>query len=111
MPNKEPLTSGAFTSGIIPDGWKLATNAKKKQCIERILHAKSYMGGVHLVRDIAKMADKYNHHPDMRINYRRLTLQYTTHTTGGLTSQDMEMAKRINKIISDNEWKAFIKHT
>jgi len=38
-------------------------------------------------------AEAADHHPDMRIEYKRVTLEYTTHSAGGLTNRDFEGAR------------------
>jgi 4a-hydroxytetrahydrobiopterin dehydratase len=39
-------------------------------------------------------AEAADHHPDVVINYRRVTLTYTTHSEGGLTEKDFAGAER-----------------
>jgi 4a-hydroxytetrahydrobiopterin dehydratase len=43
-------------------------------------------------------AEAADHHPDILINYRRVTLTYTTHSEGGLTAGDFELAARIDAL-------------
>ena len=46
-----------------------------------------------LVRDKAE-----NHHPDIIINYRRITIRYWTHTVSGVTLADVQMAQKIDPL-------------
>jgi 4a-hydroxytetrahydrobiopterin dehydratase len=38
-------------------------------------------------------AEAVDHHPDLAINYRRVTVSYTTHSAGGLTEKDVAGAR------------------
>jgi 4a-hydroxytetrahydrobiopterin dehydratase len=50
-----------------------------------------------LVR-IAFEAEEVDHHPDILINYKRVTLTFTTHSEGGLTGKDFAGAARASEI-------------
>jgi len=43
---------------------------------------------------VGELAESENHHPDIRIDYRRVTLRWWTHTAGGVTDRDAELAAR-----------------
>jgi 4a-hydroxytetrahydrobiopterin dehydratase len=43
-------------------------------------------------------AEAADHHPDILINYRRVTLTYTTHSEGGLTAKDFEGAAMADRL-------------
>lgn len=45
---------------------------------------------------IAFDAEEADHHPDVTINYRRLTLSLSTHSEGGLTAKDFSLATKID---------------
>lgn len=51
-----------------------------------------------LVR-LAFEAEAADHHPDVTINYRRLTLAYTTHSEGGLTQKDLDGAAMAERVL------------
>lgn len=48
---------------------------------------------------IALHAEKMNHHPEWFNVYNRVTIDLMTHDAGGITSNDMELAKFIESII------------
>jgi 4a-hydroxytetrahydrobiopterin dehydratase len=54
---------------------------------------KSAMAFVNRVADLAEAAD---HHPDILINYSRVTLTLTSHDRGGLTERDFRLAAKID---------------
>jgi 4a-hydroxytetrahydrobiopterin dehydratase len=45
---------------------------------------------------VAAAAEAANHHPDMLIQYRQVTLTLTSHDAGGLTDRDFRLARRID---------------
>jgi len=48
------------------------------------------------VNTVAEIAEEAQHHPDISINYTNVQLVLTTHSTGGLTESDFEVALRID---------------
>ncbi len=53
---------------------------------------------VHVMRFvnlIAKEAERANHHPDISINYNKVTFALTTHDDGGITEKDLSLARSI----------------
>jgi 4a-hydroxytetrahydrobiopterin dehydratase len=47
---------------------------------------------------VAYLADTANHHPDVLIQWNKVTLTLSTHSAGGLTSNDTALAERINAL-------------
>ena len=47
---------------------------------------------------VAYLAEEANHHPDILIQWNRVTLTLSTHSAGGLTGNDMALAERINAL-------------
>ena len=47
---------------------------------------------------VAYMAEKAGHHPDILIQWNKVTLTLSTHSAGGLTGADMALAERINAL-------------
>ena len=50
------------------------------------------------VNQIAEAAEAVNHHPDIHINYNKVTLVLVSHDSGGVTQRDIRMAGKINEI-------------
>ncbi|MDQ4084700.1 MAG: 4a-hydroxytetrahydrobiopterin dehydratase [Actinomycetota bacterium] len=65
----------------------------------REVHAADFIGGVRLVDEVAEVAEDANHHPDIDIRYTDVTFRLVTHSAGGVTDQDLQMAGRIDDII------------
>jgi 4a-hydroxytetrahydrobiopterin dehydratase len=56
------------------------------------------MEGIAFVGKIAAAAEDNNHHPDIIINYKRITIRYWTHTARGVTLADVQMAQKIDPL-------------
>jgi|GEM_PF-792564 len=92
-----PLTvsqAKAALKGV--SGWQLSSNSK---VIYRDLVVKDFMTAIHLINQIARIAEDKNHHPDIHLTaYRILHIELTTHEVGGLSEVDFIEAGKINGI-------------
>ena len=70
------------------DGWTLDGDAIRKQ-----FTFKGFPEAVAFINRLVPDAEREDHHPDITINYRRVTLSWSTHDEGGLTAKDMSGAK------------------
>jgi 4a-hydroxytetrahydrobiopterin dehydratase len=68
-------------------GWTLDGDAIRKQ-----FTFKDFPDAIAFVDRLAPEAQRADHHPDILINYKRVTLTYSTHSEGGLTAKDFEGA-------------------
>ena len=59
----------------------------------------SFADAVAFVDRIAEAADTANHHPDIDIRYRRVLVRWTTHSEGGITGRDRELAARTSELV------------
>jgi 4a-hydroxytetrahydrobiopterin dehydratase len=78
--------------------WKTGKNEKGVPYIERVHHASKFMEGIAFVGKVAEVAEANNHHPDIIVNYKRITIRYWTHTASGVTLADVQMAQKINPL-------------
>lgn len=69
-------------------GWTLDGDAIRKQ-----FTFKDFLEAIAFVNRLAPEAEKADHHPDITINYKRVTLSYSTHDEGGLTEKDFAGAR------------------
>ena len=58
----------------------------------------SFPAAIDFVDRLAELAEGENHHPDIDIRYRRVTVRWTTHSEGGVTPKDREMAERTSAL-------------
>ena len=56
----------------------------------------SFKAAMAFVNRVAEVAEEMDHHPDITINYTRVSLSITTHSEGGLTRRDFRLAGRID---------------
>jgi 4a-hydroxytetrahydrobiopterin dehydratase len=75
------------------NGWTLEGDAIKKQ-----FTFKDFMDAIAFVNRLAPEAEKADHHPDILINYKRVTLTYSTHSEGGLTEKDFAGAATADRL-------------
>ena len=61
---------------------------------------KSFMPVINLVNKIAAVAEKEQHHPDITINYNILSIALSTHSEGGVTQKDFDLARQIDHLSS-----------
>lgn len=57
-----------------------------------------FVGAVAFVNRLAQEAEEMNHHPDIDIRWNKVTLVLSTHSEGGLTQLDIELAHRISSL-------------
>jgi len=74
-------------------GWKRSGKA-----IERVFQFDNFVKAMEFVNQIAEAAEAINHHPDILINYNKVTLTLLSHDSGGVTQRDIKMAGRINEL-------------
>jgi len=73
-------------------GWNLKNEAIGKQYTWP-----SFPEAIKFVNQVADLAEQADHHPDILINYRRVTLTLSTHSEGGLTRKDFDLAEKIER--------------
>jgi 4a-hydroxytetrahydrobiopterin dehydratase len=71
------------------EGWTEVDGA-----LERTFTFPGFRDALAFVNRVGELAESENHHPDIRIDYRRVTLRWWTHTAGGVTDRDAELAAR-----------------
>jgi 4a-hydroxytetrahydrobiopterin dehydratase len=61
---------------------------------------KSFLPGIEFVNRIAQAAESAGHHPDITINYNVVGISLSTHSEGGVTAKDFDLAGKIDQIHS-----------
>jgi 4a-hydroxytetrahydrobiopterin dehydratase len=59
----------------------------------------TFAEGIGFVDRVAAQADALDHHPDIDIRYTTITMELSTHSAGGLTAKDFELAERIERAL------------
>ena len=75
------------------EGWQLDGDA-----ITREFDRGDFVGSVRFADAIVEPAEEMGHHPDLEISWATVRVRITTHSEGGLTEADFELAERIDAI-------------
>lgn len=60
--------------------------------LERTFELGSFVEAIAFVNRVADLAERENHHPDIAVAYKKVTLRWTTHSAGGITDRDRALA-------------------
>lgn len=71
----------------VPDGW-----IEVDQALQREFAFDDFVAALDFVNRVGELAEAENHHPDIAISYNRVTLRWWTHTAGGVTDRDRDLA-------------------
>jgi 4a-hydroxytetrahydrobiopterin dehydratase len=77
----------------VPGGWSEVDNA-----LEREFGFPGFLDALAFVNRVGELAEAENHHPDIAIHYNRVTLRWWTHTAGGITDRDRELAAKSSEL-------------
>ncbi len=68
--------------------------------ITKSFEFENFMDGIAFVTGVAEVAEKEEHHPDIHVRYTTVTLSVQTHSEGGVTEWDLELAEAIEKMVA-----------
>jgi 4a-hydroxytetrahydrobiopterin dehydratase len=66
--------------------------------ITAVTERKDFRDALLFVGAVAYLAERANHHPDITIEWNRVTLTLSTHSAGGLTAADFALARQISSL-------------
>jgi 4a-hydroxytetrahydrobiopterin dehydratase len=76
-------------------GWR-----RKGSIVSRTYEFKDFAQALRFVNQVARAAEKANHHPDIDIRWNKVKLALTTHDAGGLTRNDFALAGKADHLDS-----------
>ena len=76
--------------------WLIASDGKMISCEYSF---KNYYQTIAFVNAIAWIVHQEDHHPDLLVSYNKCTVNYSTHSTGGLSENDFICAAKIDEIL------------
>jgi 4a-hydroxytetrahydrobiopterin dehydratase len=90
------LTADELEDGLqrLAPGWSVAQRA-----LVRTVEFDSFLTAVRFISELAPVAERLDHHPDLRLSWRTVELSLSTHSAGGLTRLDLELAGELDVII------------
>jgi 4a-hydroxytetrahydrobiopterin dehydratase len=75
------------------DGWE-----REGDAIRRAFKLADFKGSVDFVNRLTPEAEDMNHHPDLAISWNEVTVKISTHSEGGLTANEFELARKIDAV-------------
>jgi 4a-hydroxytetrahydrobiopterin dehydratase len=76
------------------DGWE-----RDEETIVKEFDRDHFVGSVRFVESIVNPAEAMNHHPDLEISWDKVMVKISTHSEGGLTANDFELAAKIDALV------------
>lgn len=74
-------------------GWE-----RRGDAIEKRFERGDFVGSVRFVERLVEPAEAMNHHPDLSVSWDTVTVTISTHSEGGLTAADFELAGKIDAL-------------
>ena len=74
-------------------GWR-----REGETIVREVECETFPAAIDLVREVAGVAEARDHHPDIDIRWRTVRFALSTHSAGGLTQNDLDLAAEIDAL-------------
>ncbi|MFY9487561.1 MAG: 4a-hydroxytetrahydrobiopterin dehydratase [Solirubrobacterales bacterium] len=72
--------------------------SRKGDAIVRTFDRADFKGAVAFLNTVTPLAESLNHHPDIAISWKDITLTITSHSAGGLTEDDFVLARQIDQL-------------
>lgn len=89
-----PLTEAEVDESIAGGAWR-----REGDAIVRDIEVQDFSAAIALVNTVAEAAEAANHHPDILVHdYKHVRLTLSTHSEGGLTEHDIQMARAIDAL-------------
>ena len=78
--------------GNLP-GW-----SRRGDALTKTFQFKTFLAGIDFVGSVAHAAEAVSHHPDLDIRYTKVSCTLSTHSAGGITQKDLDLAGQIERI-------------
>ena len=92
------LSDDEIVKGLAGLDW-----AREGNAITITVTRKDFAGALAFVNQVGELAESRNHHPDIAISWNKVTLTLSTHSEGGLTQADLDLAAAIDAIAGPAE--------
>ncbi len=73
----------------------------EKKHIERTFEFDDFSEAIEFVNGVAEISEEEDHHPEIDIRYSKVKLSLSTHSEGGLTDMDFELAEKIDTLVDE----------
>ena len=99
----ECLDEKAVIAGLSRlQGWQLASDDEQRAAIEKDYSFISFNAAFAFMGLVALTAERTNHHPELMNRYRCVLVRWTTHSKGGVTKLDLELAAICDKMAAES---------
>lgn len=71
------------------------------KAIERTFEFDDFSDAIDFVNGVAELAEDVGHHPDIEIHFNKVRLILSTHSKGGVTEADLDLAERIDTLVDE----------
>jgi 4a-hydroxytetrahydrobiopterin dehydratase len=71
------------------------------KAIERTFEFDDFSQAIDFVNGVAELAEEEGHHPDIEIHYNKVRLVLSTHSKGGVTDADLDLAEKIDTLVDE----------
>ena len=75
------------------EGW-----SREGDALRREFKLEGFVGSIEFVNRLVEPAEEMNHHPDLAISWNKVTVSLSTHSEGGITESDFELARKIDTL-------------
>jgi 4a-hydroxytetrahydrobiopterin dehydratase len=89
-----PLAEDEIRAALGP-GWELRAGP----AIEKTFELPTFPDAIAFVGRIAEQAEAADHHPDLDIRYRKVRVALSTHSEGGVTQKDLDLANAVEAVL------------
>lgn len=96
MPGRTRLDDARLAEALASLLWQ-----RDRETLIRTVRRRDFRDAIAFVGIVADIAEAMDHHPDIDIRWRDVTLRVTTHSAGGLTEMDLEFARRVDAAAGD----------
>ncbi len=73
---------------------------EKDDALERVFRFTNFVEALAFVNEVGALAEREGHHPDIAIHWNEVTLRWWTHSAGGITERDRELAAETGRLPS-----------
>jgi 4a-hydroxytetrahydrobiopterin dehydratase len=98
MPEKGLSTEGEIQSALAElPGWK-----QQGKAIFKTYDLKGFKAAMAFVGTVGELAERADHHPDILVQFHKVTLTLSSHDKGGITDRDLRLARQIEAAAKDS---------
>ena len=87
------LDDAAIQAGVAGTDWH-----REGDALVKVVTRKDFAEAMIFVNAVAGAAEAAGHHPDIAISWNKVTLTLSTHSAGGITAKDLDLAREIDQI-------------